>query len=140
MENKEKTKISVPVTKDMLKSVGVDAIEIDNPIILLNDTPIVAETLYGDSLADIYRQLPYKNGGHIMILKMESSFFDLVHNSTKKLKAEKIVITEKDTDSTYTYIPDSGTWFELDMKTGYHEDNVDIRYVLRWFPFDINRK
>lgn len=99
MENKEKTKINVPVTKDMLKSVGVDAIEVDNPIILLNDTAIVAETLYGDSLVDIYRQLPYKNGGYIMILK-----------------------------------------FELDMKTGYHEDNVDIRYVLRWFPFDVNRK
>lgn len=127
MVNEETYLHQIEVTKGMLGVFGIKALEAEEPVILLNDKTIAAETIRGDSLREVVKKLPYTEG-YIIIY---SGWNDIGGLDSQKGYVKVTAIAEDGTKTIIDYTDIKGA--RIKIKT-YPTEGHQTQYVLRWFP------
>ena len=127
MVNEETYLNQIEVTKSMLDVFGIKALEAEEPFILLNDKTIAAETIRGDTLQEVVRELPHTEG-YIIIF---SGWNNVDILNTFKDFVKVTAIAEDGTKTIVDYTDIKGA--RIKIKT-YPTEGHRTQYVLRWFP------
>lgn len=127
MVNEETYLHQIEVTKSMLDVFGIKALEAEEPVILLNDETIEAETIRGDTLQEVVRKLPHTEG--YIIIYSGWNNIDALH--TQKDYVKVTAIAEDGTKTIVDYTDIKGV--RIKIKT-YPTEGYRTQYVLRWFP------
>ena len=127
MVNEETYLNQIEVTKSMLDVFGIKALEAEGPVILLNDKTIAAETIRGDTLQEVVRELPHTEG-YIIIY---SGWNNVDILNTFKDFVKVTAIAEDGTKTIVDYTDIKGA--RIKIKT-YPTEGHRNQYVLRWFP------
>ena len=127
MVNEETYLNQIEVTKSMLDVFGIKALEAEEPFILLNDKTIAAETIRGDTLQEVVRELPHTEG-YIIIY---SGWNNVDILNTFKDFVKVTAIAEDGTKTIVDYTDIKGA--RIKIKT-YPTEGHRNQYVLRWFP------
>ena len=127
MVNEETYLNQIEVTKGMLAVFGIKALEAEEPFILLNDKTIAAETIRGDTLQEVVRELPHTEG-YIIIY---SGWNNVDILNTFKDFVKVTAIAEDGTKTIVDYTDIKGA--RIKIKT-YPTEGHRTQYILRWFP------
>ena len=127
MVNEETYLHQIEVTKGMLGVFGIKALEAEEPVILLNDETIEAETIRGDTLQEVVKELPHTEG-YIIIY---SGWRDVGGLDSREGYVKVTAIAEDGTKTIIDYTNTKGV--RIKMKT-YPTEGHRTQYVLRWFP------
>ena len=127
MVNEETYLNQIEVTKSMLDVFGIKALEAEEPFILLNDKTIEAETIRGDTLQEVVRELPHTEG-YIIIY---SGWNNVDILNTFKDFVKVTAIAEDGTKTIVDYTDIKGARIKI---ATYPTEGHRNQYVLRWFP------